>query len=145
VPRNAAGKIEFTGRLPWPDSARTEAQRQLLVRRWYRQKLTNTNREDVLAFISSYGTTYSGVPRQSCYRLKIMSAYDNLYSLCFQLNFTPDTRGLTYQLSNFELSEFDYDAGGTISLEDYLPSTDTPLRTFVELFKEQVVEAAKGW
>jgi hypothetical protein len=33
-PYNAATrKIDFIGHLPWPDTARTETQRQLLVRR----------------------------------------------------------------------------------------------------------------
>jgi hypothetical protein len=145
-PRNAAtSKIEFIGQLPWPDSVRTEAQRQLLVRRWYRRKLTNTNREDIITFVRIHGTTYGGIPKQSCYRLHTTSAYDNLYSLCFQLNFIPDSTGLTYRLSDFEFSEFEYDAGSTASLESSLLSHDNSLRSFIELFHGQLLGATKGW
>jgi hypothetical protein len=115
------------------------------VRRWYRRKLTNTKREAILTLVHNYGTTYGGIPKQSCYRLHTTSAYDNLYSLCFQLNFIPDSTGLTYRLSDFEFSEFDYDAGSTGSLESFLSSQENSLRSFIELFHEQLLEATKGW
>ena len=146
-PRNATtGKIEFTGQLPWPDSVRTEAQRQRLARRWYRQKLTNTDRDDILNFAKFHGTTYGRVPAQSCYRLHIMREYENLYSLCFEINLTPSFNGLTYQLSNFEFTEFDYDAGSTTTLEDRLMLKEAKLElSLVESLHEQLLAATKGW
>jgi hypothetical protein len=146
-PRNAAtGKIEFTGHLPWPDSVRTEAQRQLLVRRWYRRTLTNTDRDDILNFVKFHGTTYGGIPAQSCYRLRIMREYENLYSLCFEINLTPSSKGLTYELNNFEFTEFDYDAGSTTTLEDRLMLKEATLElSLVESLHEQLLAATKGW
>jgi hypothetical protein len=74
-----------------------------------------------------------------------MSAYENLYSLCFQLNFIPDSTGLTYRFSDFEFSDFEYDAGSTGSLESLLSSPDNSLQSFIELFHEQLLGATKGW
>jgi hypothetical protein len=146
-PRNAAtGKIEFNGHLPWPDSVRTEAQRQLLARRWYRQKLTNTDRDDILNFVKFHGTTYSGIPMQSCYRLRIMSRYENLYSLCFNIALTPDNTGLTYQFTEFDFTSFVYDAGGTTTLEGLLMDKDAILDlSLVESLHEQLLAATRGW
>ncbi|MBO2030521.1 hypothetical protein J4D99_03875 [Siccationidurans ginsengisoli] len=145
-PRNAAtGKIEFTGRLPWPDSVRTEAQRQLLVRRWYRRKLTNDQPEMIRRFVQESGTTYSQIPAESCYRLSIMNRDEEHFSLCFQLRLTSDNTGLSYRFFDFDYNYFSFDNGGDYSLESLLTPEGASPRSIIESFHEQLLAATKAW
>lgn len=144
-PHNAAGKIEFTGRLPWPDSARTEAQRQLLVRRWYRRKLTNDKLTAIRVFIQESGTTYSGIPQESCYRLNIANEDQERFSLIFHILLTPDDGGLTYRLFSFESRYGSIDYGTGDSLENTLALKNADMQSIMELFHEQLVAATRGW
>ncbi len=145
-PRNpATGKIEFVGRLPWPDSVRTEARRQLLVRRWYRGKLTNDTPAMIKRLVGYDGTTYAGVPAYSCYRIGIMSSDDERFSLCFKLTFSADNTYLIYQLTDFECTESVYDAVAGATLEEALKLPDARLQHFMELFHEQLLAGIKGW
>jgi hypothetical protein len=103
-PRNpATHKIEFSGHLLWPDTVRTEVQRQLLVRRWYRRKLTSDKPVMIRRFIQESGTTYGGIPSESCYRLSIMNRDEEHFGLCFQLSLTPDNTGVSYQFPTLSM------------------------------------------
>jgi hypothetical protein len=144
-PHNAAGKIEFTGRLPWPDSARTEAQRQLLVRRWYRRTLTNDKPAVIRQFIQEDGVTYGGIPTASCYRLRIMGDDDERFNLCFKLTLSTGNTGLVYLLTDFECSESVFDAITGASLEEALTLPGTRVQTVLAIFCERLSMATKGW
>jgi len=143
-PRNAAGKIEFTGRLPWPDSVRTEAQRQLLVRRWYRRKLTNDKLTAIRTFIRESGATYSGIPQESCYLLNIANDDKEHFSLCFHITLTPD-EGLTYRFFDFESRYGSIDYSTNDALENTLALKNCNMQSIMESFHEQLVAATKGW
>jgi hypothetical protein len=145
-PRNAAtGKIEFTGCLPWPDSVRTEAQRQLLVRRWYRRKLTNDKPAMIQRLIQYDGSTYAGVPAYSCYRIGIMGPDEERFSLCFKLALSADNAYLTFRLTDFECTESVFDAVTGASLEEALKLPDARVQSFMELFHEQLLAGTKVW
>lgn len=145
-PRNAAtGKIEFVGQMPWPDSIRTEAQRQLLARRWYRRKLTNDTPAMIKRLVGYDGTTYADVPAHSCYRIGIMGPDDERFILCFKIALAANDKYLTYRLTDFECTETVFDAATGATLENALKLPDTRVKSFMELFHEQLLSAIKSW
>jgi len=145
-PRNATtGKIEFTGQLPWPDSVRTEAQRQRLARRWYRRNLTNDKPTEIKRFIDFDGTTYAGVPAYSCHRVGIMGPDDERFSLCFTIALFSNDAQLTYRLTDFECTNSVFDAVTGATLEDALKLSDARAQSFIELLHEQLLAGLKGW
>ena len=145
-PRNAAtGKIEFIGHLPWPDSVRTEAQRQRLVRRWYRRKLTNDTPAEIRRLVGFNGTTYAGVPTYSCHRIGIMGPDDERFSLCFTIALSSDDAQLIYRLTDFECTNSVFDAVTGATLEEALKLANARAQSFVELLHKQLLAGLKGW
>jgi len=139
-------KIEFKGRLPWPDTVRTEAQRQALVRRWYRRTLTNDTPAAIRDFIRESGVTFGGVPKKSCYRLNVMNKDKERFALWFSLNFMADTTGLTYHLFDFEYGYGSFDFGFGDSLENaLLPRDGQTHSTVIESFHSSLLTATKSW
>lgn len=145
-PRNpATNRIEFAGHLAWPDTVRTEAQRQVIVRRWYRRKLTNDTPTMIRRIIRESGTTYSGIPSESCYRLSIMNRDEEHYSLCFQLNLTAADTGLTYKIFDFESGYGSFDYGTNGQLESVLTLDNAMTQSVIKSFHELLLEAIKSW
>ena len=145
-PRNeATGRVEFRGQLLWPDSAQTESQRQLLVRRWYRSKLTNDKVEEIRKLIKLNGTVYGGVPKESCYKFSTLDVDVEYTNFCFHLGFTPDDKGLTYRLFDFECGYFCVDVGGIYTLEEVSKSDDPRVQYIMNGFRKRLTLALQGW
>jgi hypothetical protein len=144
-PRNAAtGKIEFIGHLPWPDSVRTEAHRQQLARRWYRQKLTNDTPAEIRRRTQSAGTSYAGVPYVSCYKLSILRKEAEYFNLCFELRITSDSTRLSYQIFDITCGNYGSDYFIGDSLENVLTLKDSRVQNIMEIFHGQLLAATKG-
>ncbi|WP_223696407.1 hypothetical protein [Hymenobacter psoromatis] len=145
-PRNrTTGRVEFNGRLRWPDTVRTELQRQILVRHWYRSKLTNNTVKEIQSFVLSSGTTYGDVPKESCYKLSILNEDDERFNLCFHIKLNADSIGLNYYFFDFEGSYLAIDNGSGFSLEEVLKGDETRTQSVMDGFHEKLLLALKSW
>ena len=145
-PRNKqTGKIEFEGIIPWPAADVTEAQRRVLVRRWYESKLTDVK----LAQLSTWSTQ----PQPTCCNLPGKAWLDyrrtDYYGIYhgFRLNYkvqlTPTAKGLTYRLSDFECGWWDDDVGGSFAFETMPYVTGSNLA--YPMFRKKIAAALAGW
>ncbi len=145
-PRNqATGHVEFSGQLRWPDTVQTESQRQRLVRRWYRSKLTNNNVEEIQSFIRSSGITYGGVPNESCYKFGILNEDDERFTLCFHIKLNANSAGLAYRFFDFEGGYQAIDNGSGFSLEEVLKGDETRTQSVMDGFHKKLLFALKSW
>ena len=100
-PRNSTtGKVEFRGLLPWPASAKTEAQRRALVRRWYLSKLTDESAqavdEGVRTVVSPTLLTYAKLPIIAILQ---HGQEEDAILLSYTIDLVPNRQGLNYTFS----------------------------------------------
>jgi len=146
-PRNTkTNKIEFTGLLPWPDSAKTLHQRQQLIFRWYFTKLTDLTRAEAAkqaAVATQYNEklTYEGLPQ--LVRISHRAGIESFY-LLYQVELLPTSRGLSYHFVEFECDWSSEDVSGGWALEDTSHLTTTASAA-IALFRQRLATAQAGW
>lgn len=146
-PRNAkTNKIEFTGILPWPDSAKTLPQRQQLVFHWYFTKLTDWTRAEAAqhAAVAAHNKeklTYEGLPQLARIRHRIGLEH---FQLLYQVELLPTSRGLSYHFVDFECGWASGDVSSGWPLEDTSHLTTTT-SVATALFRQRLATAQAGW
>lgn len=145
-PRNpATGKVEFKGVLPWPASAKTEAQRRALVRRWYLAKLTTLTREEVETQASNNKAngllTYAGLPKAAVLSYNSSSTE---YLLSYFAQLSSSAKGLAYTVNFFHFDKANDDKDGDLkSLEQSIfKATDEEQAALAALRKRLAVALA---
>jgi len=139
------GKVELKGTLPWPASAKTEAQRRALVRRWYLAKLTDETPQAVAegarTVVSSTLLTYAGLPNS----LVISSDHSaNHATLVYILALTPTSSGLTVVMDKFHFSRAtDKDLGP--ELEQVLAADSAADRQALAALRRRLASALATW
>ena len=116
-------KVEFSGRLPWPSGAATEAQRQALVRRWYAGRLSDAapNALDADTSPASPAHTYAGVPAVA--QLVQGSEFDG-FSLLYEVHLVPEAAGLAYTLYGFAFGGWGESAGTPLEPHLIMPTVE---------------------
>ncbi len=147
-PRNLkTHKVEFTGLLPWPATAKTEAQRKALVKRWYLAKLTDSTPGEVEADAATNMTngllTYAGLPRVVTMRA---GAGDTRYLLVYALEIVPHSKAASYRIYDFSASSLTTPEpqDGT-PLEAHLTTPDKNEQAALESLRKRLVGAVAGW
>ena len=146
-PRNpTTGKVEFKGTLPWPASAKTEAQRRALVRQWYLAKLTTLTREEVEAQAATNEIngllTYAGLPKAAVLGYNSISSK---YLLSYFAQLSSTTKGLVYTMSFFHFDKAnDDEADGELKPleQSLLKATPSEQDALVALRKRLAVALA---
>ncbi|MGI4865996.1 MAG: hypothetical protein ACRYFZ_18885 [Janthinobacterium lividum] len=149
-PRNPkTGKVEFRGALPWPASAKTEAQRRALVRRWYLAKLTDFTPAGVEERAASdrnsrFLITYAGLPKVTS--LKEGEGVD-AYLLGYHVELTPTTSRLKYALTGFELERLgDVESTSNVPpLDQLLPKANPNEQAALAALRKRLAVALAGW
>lgn len=148
-PRNSkTGKVELRGSLPWPASAKTEAQRRALVRRWYLAKLTDSTPAEVKAQAATDKTngllTYAGLPKAVVLR---QGEGDDGYLLGYFVQLIPAANTLNYTLTRFDIER----AGDVEGFEDVppldqlLPKATTNEKAALTALRKRLAVALAGW
>jgi hypothetical protein len=146
-PRNTkTNKIEFTGILPWPDSAKTLHQRQQLVFQWYFTKLTDLTRAEAakhatVATQYNEKLTYAGLPQLVLIRHRAGMEH---FQLLYRVELLPTSRGLIYHFVAFECGWASEDVSGGWALEDTSHLTTTASAA-IALFRQRLATAQAGW
>jgi hypothetical protein len=141
------GKIELRGRLPWPATVKTEAQRRELIRRWYFAKLTEESpaesRQATERAAYYHGKlTFDRLPQVVYHAYQ--SRPDKRITLLSEAQLTPTADGLVYRLTNFEVGYFEEDTGGGFLLEATPKLSAEDQRTFT-LLRKRFTQALSGW
>lgn len=147
-PHDSAGQVSFRGRLLWPDSVRSEASRQTLVRRWFLAKLTDMEAARQAYLIAQSGTTFGQIPHSASLRLDTNDheGREEVYQLIFLLDFVPTPTALEYQLSDFEVLYAGTDTGSTLLLENVLATAQLPpTQQALASFRQRLGAALAGW
>jgi hypothetical protein len=144
-PRNpTTGKVEFKGTLPWPASAKTEAQRRALVRRWYLAKLTDESpqalAEGERTVVSPTLLTYAGLLNAAVIH---SNASPNHAALDYILVLNSLGQGLSIQLSNFHFSRAS-DAA-SLDLEQVLTADSVADRPALAALRWRLASALATW
>ncbi|MDO7885992.1 hypothetical protein [Hymenobacter cheonanensis] len=145
-PRNpTTGKVEFKGTLPWPASAKTEAQRRALVRRWYLAKLTDETpqavAESARTVVSPTLLTYAGLP------IAVVIGSDRLpnhATLAYIIDLKPLPRGLSFQLSELQFSRVNDTHLGP-ELEQVLTADSVADRPALAALRRRLASALATW
>ena len=147
-PRNPkTGKVEFRGSLPWPASAKTEAQRRALVRRWYLAKLTDSTPGEVEAQAATNQTngllTYAGLPKVITVQYG-QGADAALLSYFIEL--VPAAKSASYQITRFDYERAgDVETADAIPLEQLLPKASASEKAALAALRKRLAVALAGW
>ena len=148
-PRNpTTGKVEFKGVLPWPASAKTEAQRRALVRRWYTEKLTALTRSQVEIEANLNKTngllTYAALPKTA---ILSYGKGEGQYLLSYFVNLSPVPRGLSYTINFFDFSNasaVELETERT-PLEQVIPDASPSEQTALLALRKRLAVAVASW
>lgn len=140
-PRNPqTGRVEFRGVLPWPASAKTEAQRRALVRRWYLAKLTDESvtvvEQQARTVVSPTLLTYAGLP------ISVLLGKPDRLVYIASLNST--SSGLKYTLGEFHFSLAKDVAFGS-DLEQVLAADSAADRPVLATLRKRLASAVASW
>lgn len=143
-PRNPkTGKVEFTGVLPWPATAKTEAQRQALVRRWYLAKLTDSTPAEVDADAATNRTngllTYAGLPKIAVLQ---SSKGDSARFLAYTVGIVVSNKGAAVVLNNFDINKA---SDLSLPLEPRLTTSNPNEQAALAELRKRLASAVKGW
>ena len=143
-PRDAKNEIEFTGIIPWPAEAQTEAQRQAVVRCWYEEKLTNMKPAVIYRQRTRSRQTCCGLPDQAYISYERLGRF---YQINYHVALTPTDKGLQYYLFNFEWGVAEEDAGFSWNLEDALKLPNNSPRDLesMTIFRNRLAKVLAGW
>lgn len=144
-PRNPkTGKVEFTGLLPWPAAAKTEAQRRELVRVWYVARLTDALPETIQEQQRSNKTngllTYAGLPKVA---MMGVGKGEQERSVTYLADLTPTPKGLQYRLYFFSTPTGANSAPEP--LEPQLAAMPENEQAALAVLRGRLVAAVKGW
>jgi hypothetical protein len=124
-----AGEVEMLGLLPWPDSAKTELQRRRLVQHWHVTKLAALLTPKPQQPSNSTEPTY-GIPRQVCLRrYQVATSQDHVLRVTCKVALMPTPKGLAYHFTDCNFNWWEDDAGGSMSLDEPLPTGPALLKT----------------
>jgi hypothetical protein len=143
-PRNLkTGKVEFTGALPWPATAKTEAQRRALVKRWYLAKLTDSTPAEVKAQASTNKTngllTYAGLPKVAVLQA---GKGDTAQFLAYMVSIVTSSKGAKIKFSGFGINERSKDS---TPLESHLTASTKNEQAALAVLRKRLAVAVKGW
>jgi hypothetical protein len=147
-PRNpATGKVEVKGTLPWPASAKTEAQRRALVRRWYLAKLTSLSaaqvEESTVANQANGLLTYAQLPKA------VVVGYGSgdereLLGCFIQLKYSAE--GMRYDLAHFDLQQaVDVETTDPTPLEQVLLNPTPAQQIALVTLRKRLASALASW
>lgn len=141
------GKVEFRGSLPWPASAKTEARRRALVRRWYLAKLTDSKPAEVEAQAATNQTngllTYAGLPKITGLRYGVGN---DAYLLGYSIQLASTTTGLRYELTGLDMERAgDVAVADATSLEQLLTTATSNEKAALAALRKRLAVALAGW
>lgn len=147
-PRNpTTNEVEFNGVMPWPASVKTEAQRQVLLRRWYLAKLTDLTPAEVEAQTATNKSTglltYAGLPKATV--LRQGKGVDEYLLGCF-VRLSPASTGLTYSISILGFDKASEAASHEPTpLEQLLPNATPSERAALAALHKRLTAAIASW
>lgn len=138
------GKVEFMGVLPWPATAKTEAQRKALARRWYLAKLTDSTPEEVAADVQTTVSlsllTYAGLPVVAQMQ---QGQPDSGFRLLYLVRLSGSKTGLSYAISSFTFAKRNQE--DSAPLEPYLTTSDKNEQAALAVLRKRLANAVRGW
>jgi hypothetical protein len=124
-PRQAStDSIVFEGVLAWPAEVGTEAERQALVRHWYRTRLNETEDHGLTPWPVPKARTYAGLPAGAYQELALV---EEVCRLRFRVALRPTPAGLAYRLWEFTYGQAGFDSSNNFDLEDLLRTAREPI------------------